>query len=685
IGWSTDPFNPPSIPLAIRSPYSSAWLPQASTGTALNGAWATFWNGMIVGWAGYINVDGKSYIFMGDPSVRAIKATQKSSKMTPTQTIFVMDAGGVELTVSFLSPLDPGDLALQSFPFSYLSLSVTSSDGAPHNVSVYTDISAEWVTGNTSSVANWTTSTDSNLLTHQIQLADQHLLVEEHDMIQYGSAYFSTGQVQGLTYQTGEDVKVRTQFINNAKLLNSEDSQFRAVSDHWPVFALSWDLGPVTDTPNVVVAAIGHVRDPAVRFTKGGGITQDRSLYFWSQFSTVNDALAFFLNFQGVSFAHANAIDSQINSQAQQVSSDYAAVLAMSLRQAFAGTELTISKNSDGSFNTSDVLMFTKGGLFILLVSTVDVLYTMWPLFLFFNATFGKYALLPVFEATSQPATDGGAIHDLGAQYPQAIGYQSGVTPTSMPLEESGNMLIMTLSYTQCTGDKSLITTYFDVLDRWTQYLIDNTAEPGNQLSTDSFAGPLNNQVNLAIKGVVGIKAMSVIANLTGDSDRSSRYSAIAANYSTYIQQLSTSSDRQHLDLTYKDDNSWGLAYNLYADKLLGTNVFPDSVFSMETAWYNKQFDQFGVALDTRNKYTLSQWEIWTAAIVDSDAVRDNLISSVVKVASAGISNKPFGDWYDTTNGTINGFTARPVVGGHFALVRPHPHVSPLTLSSGCF
>ena len=27
--------------------------------------------------------------------------------------------------------------------------------------------------------------------------------------------------------------------------------------------------------------------------------------------------------------------------------------------------------------------------------------------------------------------------------------------------------------------------------------------------------------------------------------------------------------------------SSWGLSYNLYADKLLGTNVFPGSVYDM--------------------------------------------------------------------------------------------------------
>lgn len=27
--------------------------------------------------------------------------------------------------------------------------------------------------------------------------------------------------------------------------------------------------------------------------------------------------------------------------------------------------------------------------------------------------------------------------------------------------------------------------------------------------------------------------------------------------------------------------SSWGLSYNMYADKLLGTNVFPQSVYDM--------------------------------------------------------------------------------------------------------
>ena len=103
-------------------------------------------------------------------------------------------------------------------------------------------------------------------------------------------------------------------------------------------------------------------------------------------------------------------------------------------------------------------------------------------------------------------------------------------------------MLIMTLSYTQRSNDQSLIQTYVghlplgfnlqslmsvqsDLLDQWTQFLVAESLIPANQISTDDFAGSLANQTNLAIKGIVGIKAMSIISAMLGDNAKSSNYS----------------------------------------------------------------------------------------------------------------------------------------------------------------
>ena len=56
-------------------------------------------------------------------------------------------AGVVEMNITFLSPLTPSDLMRQSLVFSYVDVSVTSTDGAAHDVQLYTDITAGKVFG----------------------------------------------------------------------------------------------------------------------------------------------------------------------------------------------------------------------------------------------------------------------------------------------------------------------------------------------------------------------------------------------------------------------------------------------------------------------------------------------------------------------------------------------------------
>ncbi len=53
-------------------------------------------------------------------------------------------------------------------------------------------------------------------------------------------------------------------------------------------------------------------------------------------------------------------------------------------------------------------------------------------------------------------------------------------------------------------------------------------------------------------------------------------------------------------------------------------------------------------------------------------AVRDQFVQAVRSYAADGKNSQPLGDLYQTTDGTqvVNSFRARPVVGGHLALVR---------------
>jgi hypothetical protein len=78
----------------------------------------------------------------------------------------------------------PNDLLKQSIPFSYLSVSVASNDGKPHAVQVYSDISAEWISGDVAAGANWSTTATGNVIMHQVQLSSPQVYGEEKDQTQ---------------------------------------------------------------------------------------------------------------------------------------------------------------------------------------------------------------------------------------------------------------------------------------------------------------------------------------------------------------------------------------------------------------------------------------------------------------------------------------------------------------------
>ena len=52
--WTATPFNPPALPLIVRSPYLSTWLPQGNKPASVADSWATFWT---TGLPGYIVSD----------------------------------------------------------------------------------------------------------------------------------------------------------------------------------------------------------------------------------------------------------------------------------------------------------------------------------------------------------------------------------------------------------------------------------------------------------------------------------------------------------------------------------------------------------------------------------------------------------------------------------------------------
>jgi hypothetical protein len=65
----------------------------------------------------------------------------------------------------------------------------------------------------------------------------------------------------------------------------------------------------------------------------------------------------------------------------------------------------------------------------------------------------------------------------------------------------------------------------YSLIKQWAKYLANNTLYPSSQLTTDIFESPIANLTNLAIKGVIGLGAMSKIASTVGQTSDATYYS----------------------------------------------------------------------------------------------------------------------------------------------------------------
>ena len=61
-----------------------------------------------------------------------------SSRVTPLSTVYVFRVAGVQLTLTFTSPLLPDDLDILSTPISYITYDAVSVDGIKHDITVET-------------------------------------------------------------------------------------------------------------------------------------------------------------------------------------------------------------------------------------------------------------------------------------------------------------------------------------------------------------------------------------------------------------------------------------------------------------------------------------------------------------------------------------------------------------------
>ncbi len=180
----------------------------------------------------------------------------------------------------------------------------------------------------------------------------------------------------------------------------------------------------------------------------------------------------------------ASTFDNKVASDSTAAAgSDYATLTSLAARQVFGATQLAGTTDTPYFFLKE---ISSDGN-----IQTVDIIFPSFPIWIYTNPTLLKLLLDPLFiNQESGQYPNQYSMHDLGSHYPNATGHADG-KDEPQPLEECGNMLIMTLAYAQRTKDTAYLTQHYKILNQWTQYLIADALIPANQISTDDFAGPL--------------------------------------------------------------------------------------------------------------------------------------------------------------------------------------------------
>ncbi|KAI9067393.1 DUF1793-domain-containing protein [Trametes sanguinea] len=664
-------FFPAAYPLSIRSPHLSVWHPSSNGSNPMSDSWPNFWGlQSIMGWAGKIRVDNQTYSWMGQDQSPPSTANVSNVQVTPTRTIFTMQAGPMNVTITFLSPIEPSDWVLQSLPFSYVSCEATALDGQPHNVQVYSDISAEWLSGDRSSFVKWTTQSTSGSRFHEIDLQSPQPFVEINHQAQDGKAYYAMANTAGMTWQIDKDTVSRGQFENNGNLTNTFSTSFASISPVFTVYAIAVDLGTIQSTSAPVTWAVGYVRNPTIQYTTADGITQKLSPYFVTQYGTnIGQAIDAITAGFPDALQRAIAFDEAVIGNASKISPHYVDLVSLGLRQAIGSLDITVPTSSDGTPNASDVRIFMKdvgASSAFGRVSPVERIYAALPALLYVNSSLVRPLLAPLLDAQDFLTDTPYAAQDLGAAYPNATGARGSA---QQGIEQTGNMLVALYAHARFSGDGSLISEHYNLTKRWADYLVANSLTPNNQMTADDESNA--NMTNLAIKGIIGVKAMAEISRALGQDVDAQQYDSHASALAGSWQSLATSVDQKHILGFYGNQQSWALMYNIYADRLLGTDVVSQTLLQGETSFYQELLQSsrpYGIPLDTAIG-EVTTWQMFTAAIVQDDNVRNSLIDGVWARANDNLTAGTFPDAYDASTGAIQSGTGGPAAGGMYSLL----------------
>ena len=575
------------------------------------------------------------------------QAQQKEVTLTATQSVYQFACGPLDLKVTFTSPLLLDNLELLARPVSYVTFAVQANDGATHDAQLYMGTSTSLAVNTPGQEITAKSFTTDKLAILQAGTTEQPVLQKKGDdlRIDWGYVYVAVPQAEKpLQSISASEAAIKNFAQNNTKASASQAGKNLMLNTVLP-------LGKVGQEMQSKFVMLGYDDLYAVQYF-GQNLKP-----WWKQkegASMEGELAKAATDYKNI-MQQCDAFDKKMYADAKAAGGDnYAKLCVAGYRQSIAAHKLVKSPQGEVLFLSKE--NFSNGS-----INTVDVTYPSAPLYLVYNPDLLKGMLNGIFYYSESgkwkkpfPA------HDLGT-YPLANGQTYG---EDMPVEESGNMLILTGAIAKAEGNADYAKKHWQTLTTWAEFLSKEGFDPATQLSTDDFAGHLARNTNLSVKAIVGLRCYGMLADMLDEKATAKKYNKMAGDMTKKWMQMANDGD--HYALTFNDKNTWSQKYNLVWDVVLDLDLFPKEVYEKEVKYYLTKQNSFGLPLDSRKTYTKSDWIIWTATLTKNQKDFEALVNPVFKYNNETPSRVPQSDWYETTDGQQVGFQARSVVGGYF-------------------
>jgi hypothetical protein len=660
--------RPPATPLITHDPYFSVW----STTTNLADSDTVHWTLSAQPINGLVRIDGKPYRFMGKgPNSRTLVVPamqQISSSVAATHTRYEFRQDGISLELTFFTPALPNDIDLLSRPVTYLTWNTKSVDGAAHNVALMLDVDPVISVGDRDQKVQLSRNQTSRLNVLSAGAGDQRILNRSGDKIRIDWGYFHLAIPKDEQISSVIAPQSMADFAAKGKLAESDSLGMpQQAGRNCPHLAVVFDLGSVNAQPVERHLLVAYTEGYAIQF-----LQRNLRPYWQRNEMPVEVLLDTAADQYSALDKKGTAFDKGLSDDLIKAGGEhYAAIAILAYRQTLAAHKIAADINGD-------VLMFPKENTSNGCIATVDVFYPSAPFFLFLQPRLLEAQLLPVLEYSAMgrwhfPFSP----HDLG-QYPLANGQVYGggekTEENQMPVEESGNMLILVDALARVEGNADLAKRFWPQLSNWAQYLREKGLDPENQLSTDDFAGHLAHNANLSIKAIEGLAAYADLARMLKQNDVAKDYGAAAKSMSQKWVSMATEGD--HYKLAFNSPNTWSQKYNLVWDQMLGYDLFPKSIRETELNYYMTKMNTYGLPLDVRADYTKLDWSVWTATLASDPKQYNTLIDSIYSWTNDTPDRVALSDWYDTKTGKHISFEARSVVGGVYIKALANPELT---------